>query len=144
MGQHLALRVRTLMFRSILRQEVGWFDKPANSSGQLTAKLAENASSVRGAIGDVLGSVAQNLFCLAIGYGIALAYSWRIALVVTALLPVMVGTHSGRVELRADRVNCNRQLSWLSAAAPAPATTTQCTYKVKLNDSPIATFQLPC
>lgn len=90
MGQHLALRVRLLMFRSIMRQEVGWFDQEANSSGQLTSRLAEDASTVRGAVGDVLGVMMQNVFCLASGYAIAFAYDWRMALVVTGTLPIMV------------------------------------------------------
>jgi hypothetical protein len=40
MGQYLCLRVRTLLFGAMLRQEVGWFDMEENSSGRLNNMLS--------------------------------------------------------------------------------------------------------
>jgi len=93
MGQELGRRVRTLLFASILRQEVGWFDHEANSSGRLASMLAADASHVRGAVGDALGIMAQNFFCLAFGYLVAFIYEWRMALVVTGLLPFLLSAN---------------------------------------------------
>jgi hypothetical protein len=39
MGQQLALRMRSMLFGSMLRQEIGWFDMEKNSSGQLGTLL---------------------------------------------------------------------------------------------------------
>ena len=47
MGQHLALRVRTMLFGAMLRQEVGWFDMEKNSSGRLNTLLSRWASAPR-------------------------------------------------------------------------------------------------
>ncbi|GFH13375.1 uncharacterized protein HaLaN_09249 [Haematococcus lacustris] len=70
--------------------QVGWFDREENSSGVLTTKLGSDASYVRGAVGDTLGLMLQNVLCLAFGYVIALVYDWRMALVVTGALPFMI------------------------------------------------------
>jgi ABC-type multidrug transport system fused ATPase/permease subunit len=60
-----------------------------NSSGVLSSRLASDTLHLRGAVGDVLGLIALNLFNLAFGFLIAYAYNWRMALLVTALLPVV-------------------------------------------------------
>lgn len=39
--------------------------------------LAADASHIRGAVGDAVALVFQNLACLAFGYAIAFVYDWR-------------------------------------------------------------------
>ncbi|GFH24318.1 ATP-binding cassette transporter [Haematococcus lacustris] len=90
MGLQLARRLRVAMMRAMVHNEVGWFDRDENSSGVLTTKLGSDASYVRGAVGDTLGLMLQNVLCLAFGYVIALVYDWRMALVVTGALPFMI------------------------------------------------------
>lgn len=60
-----------------------------NSSGVLSSRLASDTVHVRGAVGDVFGLVALNGANLLFGFLIAYAYNWRMALVVTGLLPVV-------------------------------------------------------
>ncbi|GFH12387.1 ATP-binding cassette, subfamily B(MDR/TAP), member 1 [Haematococcus lacustris] len=72
MGLQLARRLRVAMMRAMVHNEVGWFDREENSSGVLTTKLGSDASYVRGAVGDTLGLMLQNVLCLAFGYVIAL------------------------------------------------------------------------
>ena len=59
MGQRLARRVRVLMMRALLRQEVGWYDQEKNSSGVLTSKLSADALAVKGQFGDTMGLLTQ-------------------------------------------------------------------------------------
>lgn len=59
-----------------------WFDAEEHSSGKLSSHLATDASVLRGAVGDVIGVVLQNLSTMAVGYTIALVYDWRMALLV--------------------------------------------------------------
>jgi ATP-binding cassette, subfamily B (MDR/TAP), member 1 len=66
-GSRLSLRVRKLFFEAVLHMEMGWFDKDENSSGSLTSRLSADAPSIRGATGDVLGVVTQNLVTLIVG-----------------------------------------------------------------------------
>ena len=59
MGQHLGNRIRLLLIRALLRQEVGWFDDEENSSGILTSKLSADALAVKGQFGDSMGLITQ-------------------------------------------------------------------------------------
>jgi ATP-binding cassette subfamily B (MDR/TAP) protein 1 len=90
MGQKLGRRVRVLMMQALLRQDVGWFDDDKNNSGVITSKLASDAMAVKGQFGDTMGLITQNLVTLIAGYAIAGVYSWRMMLVVTAVMPVLI------------------------------------------------------
>ena len=47
-GENLTARLRSLSFKAMLRQEVGWHDNERNSTGALTTRLANDASQVQG------------------------------------------------------------------------------------------------
>ncbi|XP_014643708.1 PREDICTED: multidrug resistance protein 1-like [Ceratotherium simum simum] len=49
-GEILTRRLRYLVFRSMLRQDVSWFDNPKNTTGALTTRLANDAGQVKGLI----------------------------------------------------------------------------------------------
>ena len=46
-------------------KQVGWFDHEDHNSGQLSSRLSTDTTHVRGAVGDALGAVVQNLTCMA-------------------------------------------------------------------------------
>ena len=78
-----------MMMQALLRQEVGWYDDERNSSGVLTSKLSADALAVKGQFGDTMGMLTQNVVTLVAGYVIAGIYSWRMMLVVTAVVPLL-------------------------------------------------------
>lgn len=88
-GSNLASRVRELFLKAVLRQEIGWFDLDANTSGALTSRLSTDAPAVRGAVADVMGVAVQNISTLVCGYVIAFTNGWKMTLVVTAALPLL-------------------------------------------------------
>eukprot|EP00966_Prymnesium_polylepis_P086272 1997170-Prymnesium_polylepis.1 len=47
-GEHLTRRLRLLALQQLLHQEIGYFDEPQNSVGQLTEFLGEKVSLVQG------------------------------------------------------------------------------------------------
>lgn len=47
-GEKLTMRLRTKMFISMLRQEIGWFDRKENGVGALCARLSGEAAQVQG------------------------------------------------------------------------------------------------
>ncbi|CAN6582465.1 unnamed protein product [Malus baccata var. baccata] len=81
MGERLTARVRLLMFKAILSNEVGWFDLDENNTGALTSTLAANATLVRSALADRLSTIVQNLALAVTAFAIAFTLSWRIAAV---------------------------------------------------------------
>ena len=47
-GENLTKRLRSVTFKAILSQEIGFFDKQENNVGVLCTKLATEASAVQG------------------------------------------------------------------------------------------------
>ncbi|KAI9200780.1 hypothetical protein LWI28_013145 [Acer negundo] len=91
MGEHLTTRVRLSMFSAILQNEIGWFDLDENNTGSLTSTLAADATLVRSTLADRLSTIVQNLSLTVTAFVIAFVLSWRIAAVVIASLPLLIG-----------------------------------------------------
>ncbi|XP_065880631.1 ABC transporter B family member 13-like [Euphorbia lathyris] len=91
MGERLTTRVRLSMFSAILSNEIGWFDLDENSTGSLASSLAADATLVRSTLADRLSTIVQNLALTLTACVIAFTLSWRIAAVVVASLPLLVG-----------------------------------------------------
>lgn len=89
-GENLTKRIRSKAFKSILSQDVGWFDQPENNVGTLTTKLAVEAAAVQGAMGVRIGSVFMNLSNLGVGIILAFVYSWAVTLVIVAFVPFLI------------------------------------------------------
>ncbi|GFQ08680.1 ABC transporter b family member 13, partial [Phtheirospermum japonicum] len=77
----------------ILSNEIGWFDKDENSTGTLSAKLATDATLVRSAIADRISTLVQNIALAVTAFVIAFVLSWRIAVVVVATFPLLIGAN---------------------------------------------------
>ncbi|KAL3610468.1 hypothetical protein D5086_001488 [Populus alba] len=66
-GTELTVRIRDLLFRSILKQEPGWFDFEENSVGVLVSKLSIDCISFRSVLGDRLSVLLMGLSSAAVG-----------------------------------------------------------------------------
>ena len=68
---------------------MGWFDKVENSSGAIASRLSTDTLSIRGAVGDQLGIIIQNLVSVVAAYVIAFIAGWKMTLVLTATAPLV-------------------------------------------------------
>lgn len=91
-GENLTNRVRLLMFQSMLRNEVGWFDLDQNSSAHLAARLATDATNIRTALSERVSNVVQNLAVFVTACIVSLLSCWQVALVGIATLPLLIGS----------------------------------------------------
>ncbi|CAO2166051.1 unnamed protein product [Urochloa humidicola] len=87
-GGKLIERIRALSFRSIVHQDVGWFDDPKNSSGALGAKLSVDALNVRRLVGDNLALLTQVTSTLIAGFVIAFVADWKLTLIILCAMPL--------------------------------------------------------
>ncbi|KAI6172067.1 P glycoprotein 16 [Aphelenchoides besseyi] len=81
-------KIRTRFFRAILRQEVSWFDK--HPAGGLTTQLSDGIDRIKDGIGDKLGLTFTLTVQFIGGMTVAFSYSWKMSLVLLAILPVML------------------------------------------------------
>lgn len=86
-----------MIFTAILSNEIGWHDKDENSTGSLSSKLATDATLVRSAIADRISTVVQNMALAVTAFVIAFILSWRIAAVVIAIYPILIGANIAEV-----------------------------------------------
>lgn len=88
-AERLSRRLRSMSFRAMLRQEVGFFDKEENGTGILAAKLATEAQNAQGLSGQLIGAIIQGLTALGVGMVIAFINGWKLTLVVLACVPLI-------------------------------------------------------
>ncbi|XP_021371104.1 multidrug resistance protein 2-like [Mizuhopecten yessoensis] len=89
-GSRLTARFRTLAFKSIIWQDIPFFDDPKNRVGVLTTRLARDSGLVQGAAGNKLGAVMESLATVTAALIIAFIYSWKLTLVIFAFMPLTV------------------------------------------------------
>mmetsp|Transcript_3860 Transcript_3860/g.8500 ORF Transcript_3860/g.8500 Transcript_3860/m.8500 type:complete len:1014 (+) Transcript_3860:3-3044(+) len=89
-GETLTRKLRRKAFEATLRMPMCFFDEQKNSIGRLTTRLATDASLVKEATGDSLGSVLEGIGALTAAMAIAYSASWRLALVLTAVFPFLI------------------------------------------------------
>ena len=90
LGERLTRKLRALSFKAVVRQPAAFFDAPENAVGRLTTRLATDAALVKGASGEALGSVVEGCGAIICAIVIAFTASWRLALVLISIFPLLV------------------------------------------------------
>ncbi|KAK9467423.1 P-loop containing nucleoside triphosphate hydrolase protein [Lipomyces arxii] len=90
-AQRLVHRIRLQSFRQMLRQDISYFDRDENTTGSLTSTLSKDAQSVEGLSGATLGQILNSVVTIVSGTIVSIAVAWKLALVCTSCMPVLVG-----------------------------------------------------
>lgn len=91
-GEYLTLRLRSMSFKAMLRQDIAYFDDHDNNVGSLCTRLSTDASQVQGAAGIRLGSTLMSFTSIAAGLAIGFAFCWQLTLLIIGFLPfLMIG-----------------------------------------------------
>ncbi|CAG9138256.1 unnamed protein product [Plutella xylostella] len=91
-GLKMTTRLRLQYFSSLLKQEMGYYDKASNAVGALCAKLSGDIAEIQGATGLRTGLILQGFSSVFVGFVMSMCYNWKMTLVGTAFLPIMVGS----------------------------------------------------
>nr|PNR36325.1 hypothetical protein PHYPA_022176 [Physcomitrium patens] len=95
MGESLTKRVREVLLQRILQNEIAFFENEENNSNVLGMRLSTDAASVRAAVGDRLSTIVQNLALIVTALAIVFALEWRVAWVMIACFPLLIGALVG-------------------------------------------------
>ncbi|RHY13606.1 hypothetical protein DYB36_010292 [Aphanomyces astaci] len=97
--ERLTSRVRHKCFVAMLHQDMTWFDMPANAPGALSTRLASDAASIRSMTAESLNAMLMNVAAVAVAFAVAFYYSWQLALVFVAVIPVMGAAYGLQVRM---------------------------------------------
>ncbi|KAK1245086.1 hypothetical protein MKX08_004715 [Trichoderma sp. CBMAI-0020] len=89
-SEHLIHRIRYETFRTFLRQDISFYDRKENSAGILMATLSTEANNVGGLSGATLGTILLTLSTLLSSMIMGMAIGWKLSLVCTATIPVLL------------------------------------------------------
>lgn len=89
-GERLTTKLRSQLFRNILRQDQAFFDIPGRDAGALAGMLSGDCEAVHQLWGPSIGFKIQMLCNLTVGFAIAFAYSWKLALVTLSAVPAII------------------------------------------------------
>lgn len=96
MGEGLTKRVREKMLGKVFTFEIGWFDEEENTSASICAQLATKAHLVRSLIADRMSLLIQVFFSASIAFVLGLLVTWRVAIVMIAIQPLIIGSFYSR------------------------------------------------
>ncbi|KAG9407947.1 ABC transporter B member 10 [Aphanomyces cochlioides] len=108
-AEKLTSRLRKMHFQALLRQEIGFFDLPGNTTGVLTTDLSSHATKVVAIAGDNQAKMLQALFTIVSALVIAFIWgSWKLTLVTTAACPLLlVGSYARAKQLKGGNFSDN-------------------------------------
>lgn len=89
-SEKLVHKSRDRAFRTMLRQDIAWFDEEENSAGALTSFLSTETTHLAGMSGEVLGTILIVSTTLIAAITIACAIGWKLGLVCTATIPILL------------------------------------------------------
>ncbi|XP_021822017.1 ABC transporter B family member 4-like isoform X1 [Prunus avium] len=88
-GERQAARIRSLYLKTILRQDVGFFDKEINT-GEIVGRMSGDTVLIQEAMGEKVGKFIQLIATFVGGFVIAFVKGWLLTLVMLSSIPLLV------------------------------------------------------
>ncbi|KAL3284931.1 hypothetical protein HHI36_019063 [Cryptolaemus montrouzieri] len=89
-GENLTKRVRSKMFSTMMKQEMGWFDRKENAVGAICAKLSSDGAAIQAACGASIGIIMNSVATLLVATGFAYVFQWEVALILSTFIPIII------------------------------------------------------
>lgn len=91
-SERLIHRVRDRAFRTMLRQDISYFDREENTAGALTSFLSTETTHMAGLSGTTLGTLLTVTTTLVAAFTLSIAIGWKLALVTASMIPILLFT----------------------------------------------------
>ncbi|KAG0500935.1 hypothetical protein HPP92_001007 [Vanilla planifolia] len=88
-GERQAARIRNLYLRTILRQEIAFFDKETNT-GEVVGRMSGDTVLIQDAMGEKVGKFIQLISTFFAGFIVAFVRGWLLSLVMLSMIPPTV------------------------------------------------------
>ncbi|CAA0832375.1 ABC transporter B family member 9 [Striga hermonthica] len=88
-GERQSARIRELYLRTILRQDIEFFDTQT-TTGEVIGRMSGDTVLIQEAMGEKVGKFIQNMSTFFGGFLLAFVKGWRLAIVLFATIPVLV------------------------------------------------------
>ncbi|KAH8810606.1 P-loop containing nucleoside triphosphate hydrolase protein [Xylogone sp. PMI_703] len=117
-SERLLQRTKSQALRSILRQEIAFFDKDKNGPGALSTFLSAEVGGLAGLSGVALGTILTATTTLVASIVLSCTFYWKLGLVCTSTVPILLGCGFLRIWLLA-RYQQKTNISYQAAATYA-------------------------
>uniref|UniRef100_I1PXM6 MDR-like ABC transporter n=1 Tax=Oryza glaberrima TaxID=4538 RepID=I1PXM6_ORYGL len=88
-GERQATRIRSLYLKTILRQDMAFFDKEM-TTGQVISSISTDTTLIQGAIGEKVGKFLQLVTTFLGGFVLAFLKGWLLTLVMLSTIPPFI------------------------------------------------------
>jgi ABC-type multidrug transport system fused ATPase/permease subunit len=85
---NITQKIRENYYKALIHQDISFFDR--EDQGSLSVSVVETSIVIQDGLGEKLGLAIQFTSSFFLGIGVGLYFSWQLALVLCAILPVMV------------------------------------------------------
>ncbi|CAN1170921.1 ABC transporter B family member 19 [Linum perenne] len=86
-GERAMTNLRSALYSGVLKNELGWFEKPDNTISSLTSRIIHDTSTVKIIISDRMSVIVQCVSSILIATVVSMWVDWRMALVAWAVMP---------------------------------------------------------
>ncbi|KAE8699645.1 ABC transporter B family member 12 [Hibiscus syriacus] len=113
-GERQAARIRGLYLKTILRQDVGFFDVETNT-GEVVGRMSGDTVLIQDAMGEKVGKFSQLISTFLGGFVIAFVKGWLLTLVMLSAIPLLV-LSGGTIAITISKMATRGQNAYAKAA----------------------------
>eukprot|EP00258_Populus_trichocarpa_P011794 XP_002320938.3 ABC transporter B family member 11 [Populus trichocarpa] len=88
-GERQSSRIRSLYLKTILRQDIAFFDKETNT-GEVVGRMSGDTVLIQDAMGEKVGKFVQLMATFIGGFSVAFYKGWLLAVVMLSAIPLLV------------------------------------------------------
>ncbi|XP_039012159.1 ABC transporter B family member 4-like [Hibiscus syriacus] len=113
-GERQAARIRGMYLKTILRQDVGFFDVETNT-GEVIGRMSGDTVLIQDAMGEKVGKFSQLISTFLGGFVIAFVKGWLLTLVMLSAIPLLV-LSGGTIAITISKMATRGQNAYAKAA----------------------------